>query len=185
MTHYEVFGVSREASTAQVRTAFRRLARAYHPDTSASGSVEALAPINEAWRVLGDPAACEVAGGSPADAAHGDVEPDPTPPPTLFRHRRRASRGGSSPGWLWVGIVIVLLGVFTYTPSKPGPPDNVLQVGIVCRDRRQRRCFRGQLRVDHDGVVGGLLVADQLRAVGLEPHRDSQGLGVACIHFDV
>ena len=55
MTHYEVLGVGRDASTSQIRAAFRNLARAYHPDTSSSGSAESLAPINEAWRVLGDP----------------------------------------------------------------------------------------------------------------------------------
>ena len=38
---------------------------------------------------------------------------------------------------------------------------------------------------DHDGVVESLLIADELCPTDAEPHRDSQGLGVACIRFDI
>jgi len=55
VNHYEVLGVSQDATPSQIRSAFRRLARAHHPDTSVSGSAASLAPINDAWRVLGDP----------------------------------------------------------------------------------------------------------------------------------
>ncbi|HZY08250.1 MAG TPA: DnaJ domain-containing protein, partial [Ilumatobacteraceae bacterium] len=132
MTHYEVLGVSREASTAQIRAAFRRLARAHHPDTSASGSAESLAPINEAWRVLGDPVLRREYDRSLAAAASqappsGDREwaPDPVleqPPESTFPWRFLIALA-------IVGIGFVIIGVFTYQPSKPGPPDNVLTVG--------------------------------------------------------
>lgn len=62
MTHYEVLGVSRAATAAQVRRAYLDLARRHHPDfhTSTGGSSLAAAEremqrINEAWLVLGDP----------------------------------------------------------------------------------------------------------------------------------
>ena len=186
MTHYEVLGVSRQASTAQVRAAFRRLARAHHPDTSASGSAAALAPINEAWRVLGDPVLRReydrlLAG----DDVRVVVEPDPTPPPTLVPPPPSSFPWRFLAGMAAVGIAIVLLGVFTYKPSKPGPPDNVLVVGscVVIADNGD--ASEVNCDSDHDGVVEGLLVADEQCPAGLEPHRDSQGLGVACIHFDV
>jgi hypothetical protein len=186
VTHYEVLGVGREASTAQVRAAFRRLARAYHPDTSASGSAEALAPINEAWRVLGDPVLRrEYDRRLAGDDAHAVVEPDPMPSPTLVQPTPSSVPWRFLAGMAAVGIGIVLLGVFTYTPSKPGPPDNVLQVGscVVIADNGD--ASEVNCESDHDGVVEGLLVTDEVCPVGLEPHRDSQGLGVACIHFDV
>ena len=87
VTHYEVLGVSRDASTSQIRAAFRRLARAHHPDTSASGSAESLAPINEAWRVLGDPCCASLRplarGRRAAATSPSDWAPSPTfvPPP--------------------------------------------------------------------------------------------------------
>ena len=74
MTHYEVLGVSRDASLSQIRAAFRRLVRAHHPDTSTSGSTESLVPINEAWRVLGDPALRRVYDRSLEAGAHFEPE---------------------------------------------------------------------------------------------------------------
>lgn len=53
---YETLGVSREASPAEIRSAFRRLARLHHPDVSASPDAAArFAEIAAAYRVLGDP----------------------------------------------------------------------------------------------------------------------------------
>ena len=51
---YAVLGVTREADQAEIRAAFRRLARAYHPDR-APGSESRMVAINHAYAVLGDP----------------------------------------------------------------------------------------------------------------------------------
>jgi DnaJ domain len=55
VTHYEVLGIRRAASAAEIRTAYRELARRYHPDVSDDAAASAMAAVNEAWRVLGDP----------------------------------------------------------------------------------------------------------------------------------
>ena len=185
MTHYEVLGLSRDASTPQIRAAFRRLARAHHPDTRASGSAESLAPINEAWRVLGDSALRQAYDRSLDE----DDRPPPardwvaspilvSPPQSSFPWRFLA-------GMAAVGIGIVLLGVFTYTPSRPGPPDNLLEPGscVVLEDNGDA----SEVNCDtaHAGVVESLITADQRCPTDLEPHRDRQGLGVACIRLDV
>lgn len=55
--YYEVLGVSRDASTEDIKKAYRRLARQYHPDAN-SGDEEAEArfkEIKEAYDVLSDP----------------------------------------------------------------------------------------------------------------------------------
>ena len=83
------------------------------------------------------------------------------------------------------GIGIVLLGVFTYTPSKPGPPDNLLGPGscVVMEDNGD--ASEVNCDTDHDGVVESLITSDQRCPTDLEPHRDRQGLGVVCIRFNV
>ena len=187
MNHYEVLGVGRDATAAQIRSAFRRLARAHHPDTSTSGSADALVPINDAWRVLGDAALRREydrsldAGESAAvdDSWSQTPVPPPEPlPPSNFPWRFLA-------GLAAVGIGIVLLGVFTYTPSKPGPPDNVLEAGscVVIQDNGD--ASEVNCADDHDGVVESRVNEGESCAVPLEPHRDQQGLGTVCVRFDV
>ncbi|MCS6772593.1 MAG: molecular chaperone DnaJ [Anaerolineae bacterium] len=53
--YYKVLGVSRDASQEEIKKAFRRLARQYHPDINKSPDAEAkFKEINEAYEVLSD-----------------------------------------------------------------------------------------------------------------------------------
>jgi DnaJ-like protein len=185
VTHYEVLGVSREATTAQVRDAFRRLARAHHPDTSPSGSAESLAPINEAWRVLGDPVLRREYDRSLAAAAEArpSVEQEWAPAAVFVQPPESTFPWRFLMALAIVGIGFVLVGVFTYQPSKPGPPDNVLTVGSCVVLEENGDATEVNCNGDHDGVVESLLVEGQVCPPDLEPHRDSQGLGEFCIRF--
>jgi curved DNA-binding protein len=54
--YYEVLGVSRDAGPDELQQAFRRLARANHPDVNRDpGAEERFKEINEAYQVLSDP----------------------------------------------------------------------------------------------------------------------------------
>src|SRR5918997_2030153 len=54
--YYEVLGVSRDAGPEELQQAFRRLARANHPDVNKDpGAEERFKEINEAYQVLSDP----------------------------------------------------------------------------------------------------------------------------------
>ena len=55
-SYYRILGISVQASTEQVRLAYRRLARRYHPDISGEDDAEdRIREINEAYAVLADP----------------------------------------------------------------------------------------------------------------------------------
>jgi len=54
--YYEILGVSRDATADDIKKAFRRLARKYHPDVSKAPDAEArMKEVNEAFAVLSDP----------------------------------------------------------------------------------------------------------------------------------
>jgi curved DNA-binding protein CbpA len=62
VTHYEVLGVRRDATAAEIRRAYVSLARAHHPDRHVDSnraerdvSERRMQTINAAWRELGDP----------------------------------------------------------------------------------------------------------------------------------
>ena len=57
--YYETLGVSKTASEDEIRSAFRKLARKYHPDVAKAkdkaAAEEKFKQINEAYEVLSDP----------------------------------------------------------------------------------------------------------------------------------
>jgi curved DNA-binding protein len=54
--YYAVLGVEPSAGDAEIKTAYRRLARKYHPDVSKeTGAEEQFKAVNEAYEALRDP----------------------------------------------------------------------------------------------------------------------------------
>ena len=55
--YYDILGVEPSAGDAEIKTAYRRLARKYHPDVSReAGAEEKFKAVNEAYEALRDPA---------------------------------------------------------------------------------------------------------------------------------
>jgi curved DNA-binding protein len=52
--YYSILGVSKSATEKEIRTAYRKLAREYHPDVNA-GASDKFKDINEAYEALKDP----------------------------------------------------------------------------------------------------------------------------------
>lgn len=80
MDHYEALGIGRDAGQAQVRAAYRSLARRHHPD--AGGDPAAFRRVAEAYAVLSDPARREAydLGSMAAPPGRGGAAPeDPSP----------------------------------------------------------------------------------------------------------
>ena len=55
--YYKVLGVSKDADTKEIRQAFRKLARKFHPDVNPNNkdAEGQFKEINEAYQVLSDP----------------------------------------------------------------------------------------------------------------------------------
>ncbi|CAL1241670.1 DnaJ C-terminal domain-containing protein [Candidatus Methylocalor cossyra] len=54
--YYQILGVSRDATAEDIKKAFRKLARKYHPDVSKAPDAEQrMKEVNEAYAVLSDP----------------------------------------------------------------------------------------------------------------------------------
>jgi molecular chaperone DnaJ len=55
-TYYEILGIERTATDADIKRAFRKLAQQYHPDVNAEADAhDRFKEINEAYQVLSDP----------------------------------------------------------------------------------------------------------------------------------
>jgi molecular chaperone DnaJ len=196
-THYDTLRVAPSASGAEIRDAYRRLAREHHPDHRvASGSAAdsiSMPAINEAYRVLGDPARRAVydaglrtgsdrdhAGTNSTSTATGVDRPAPMHPSHV---------GPARVPWrsmlvlAMVGTIgVVVLAQFT-EPGSPPAPDGIFRVGECAEVQadtsvREVACT-GDPSVDL--VVEAFVPFEGRCPGGTTPYRDRQGMGVACV----
>jgi molecular chaperone DnaJ len=191
VTLYDTLGVSPRASAADVRDAYRRLARQHHPDRGGRDAA-AMAAVNEAYRVLGDPARravydrwlrAPVGSATPASAqpSPARVAPEPSPrPPTPLPPARYPWKLVA--GMFLLGVTVVLIGAALYEPAAEPPPDNLIGPGscVVIEgngDAREVNCGDGGEQL----VVEALVPIDAQCPTGTAGYRDRQGRGLACV----
>jgi molecular chaperone DnaJ len=187
-TYYETLGVAATASSAEIRDAYRRLARQHHPDQGGGRTATLMAEINEAYRVLGDPGRravydARLRGVSTVAAppkAGPTTRPTVPPPPPVRPPARYPWK--LTLGMAAVGAVVVLVGAALYEPGREQPPDNILGPGSCVTvedngDAREVNCSGG----DDDLVVVTIVAPDERCPEGLPAYRDRQGLGMACV----
>ena len=185
-SHYATLQVGRDASVAEIRDAYRRLARRHHPDRSGRDDA-AMASINEAYRVLGDPARRAVYDAS-LRAPRSDIPPAPRRSPSAVDSPVVTELPPARYPWKLVlvmfvlGVTVVLIGVALYEPAAEPPPDNLLGPGSCVEiegngDAREVNCTGDEDEL----VVAALVELDDRCPTGSAGYRDRQGRGLACV----
>lgn len=192
--HYAILGVARNASTEEIRRAYRALARRLHPDVSGNSrdTMVRMAEVNRAWSVLSDPVARRAydaeSAAARSSAAGARTARDPGPghgssgtemPRAMVAPARFPWRAALS--FVVLAVVVVLVLHAMSDPPAPGVPDQILEPGscVVIDDR--------QLAVEvacggpHDYVVVQFIPTDRQCPIGVPSFKDRQGMGVACL----
>ena len=204
--HYERLGVPVGAGRDEIRLAYRRLARQHHPDRGGEGSAVQMAQINEAWRVLSDPARRAVydaqhRGGAGGSAARpGGREPSGTTGTarSATSTSERLHHGTAAPtlavaparfpwrfmvGVAVAGILFVLVNAALTREGGEPVPDNLMEVGSCVDildngDAKEVLCGG-----PYDGVVADLRPVESICPQRTELHRDRQGMGDVCVRL--
>jgi len=112
--YYDTLGVKKDASADQIKRAFRKLARKYHPD--AGGDEEKFKKVNEAYEVLSDPEKRK----------------------QYDEYGQYFGTGGPGPGYGPAGAGAAgdpfAGGAYTYTTGGPGGPGGYQQVDFDIGD---------------------------------------------------
>lgn len=146
-----------------------------------------MSRINDAWTVLSDKqrrAAYDAsltsgdAGMSDRpradDSWNFDAPRAPLAGPARFPWRAMAVMAA-------IGSVIVLIGHAVTKPPAPGTPDQLITAGSCVDIDIQQMAVEVSCSGPHQAVVTQLIATDRVCPTGTEPHRDRQGMGIACV----
>lgn len=187
------------ATDAELKAAYRERARKLHPDAAGNRTGGEMAALNEAWRVLRDPARrAEHDALLEADsrARHGSAslpgsEPVRYGPPPGAAPVRVETPGFSGRGLVWIGLVVVMLAIFVFTAFAGGVTDGDGGVDAPAVDGylTAGSCVRlvgesvSEVSCDvaHDGVVETSVRADSSCPQGTLPFLSSANNLRICI----
>ncbi len=198
-THYERLGVGRDAGVEEIRTAYRRLARQFHPDAHGADASDEMAAINEAWRVLSDTGRRAVYDGSlrratSAGSAAGGTAATASAPDSSASARYQVDTGAYRDDGrrarfpIWAVVSVVVLGaIFIFTAGaltddpQPPAPDGLVGGGECVVIDESQAAVEVPCTAAHDWVVDQFVTADVSCPIDTREFRDRQGLGKVCV----
>jgi len=117
--YYKTLGVARTASEAEIKSAYRKLARKYHPDVNPNNKDAEVKfkEINEAYQVIGDPDKRKKYDELGADWEHGVSQEE-----MMRRYaRQQSAAGGGARGGADFGDFSDFFGQFFGGGGRRGP----------------------------------------------------------------
>jgi hypothetical protein len=182
-THYQVLGVSVEASVDEIRRAYRARMRALHPDINENSANESqrLTELNTAWKTLSSPqlrraydASVFVSNSSFVSSGFRNTEPVISYAPARFPWRGLLIASV-------VGAVLVLIAHAFTSPGVPRPIDQLLSSGSCVNIDSSLSAVEVSCTEPHDAVVEQLIAFDRSCPIEMGQFKDRQGMGVACV----
>jgi len=182
-THYQILGVSADATTEVIRRAYRERMRAVHPDvneSSVDGS-QRMTEINLAWKTLSSPhlrraydASVFVSSSSFAGSGVRSTEPVISYAPARFPWRAIVIAS-------LIGAVLVLIAHAFTSPGVPRPIDYLLSAGSCVNIDSSLSAVEISCTEPHDAVVKQFIAIDRSCPLDMGQFNDRQGMGVVCV----
>ena len=182
-THYQVLGVSAEASADEIRRAYRARMRAVHPDVNANVTDESqrITEINLAWKTLSSPQSRRAYDSSVLATSHTSVSSGTRSAETFITY--------SPARFPWRGMIIasiigaalVLVAHAMTSPGVPRPVDQLLSSGSCVNIDSSLSAVEVACTEPHDAVVEQLIAIDRTCPLEMGQFKDRQGMGVVCV----
>lgn len=160
--YYETLGVTREATTEEIKKAFRKLARIHHPDVAKDKSTaeEKFKQINEAYEVLSDPEKRQKYDQLGADWQNAGQAP---PPDWQYAHGPGQSSAGHEFNFGGTGFSDFFEQYFSGA-SRYGFPEGDFSQGSRGPSQRKGSDIEGDILVSLDEAMHGALRSISLQS---------------------
>src|SRR5262249_17505782 len=128
--YYKVLGVERTATEAEIKSAYRKLARKHHPDVNPNNkdAERQFKEINEAYQVLSDPAKRKKYDELGADWEHGISQEE------MMRRYARGARGEEA-----ILISAERISAISSSSSSEEPVDSEQEAAALVLDSMRTR----------------------------------------------